>query len=118
MDRSGAGRLVEVYPAASLKIWNLPWRDYKKPASTQTRTAIVEQIQTRAPWLNLDGHADQCLRSDHALDALVAALTALACAQGQATQPQPQELAAANTEGWIALPTAPLRALHATAPAA
>ncbi len=81
VDRSGAGTVVEVYPAASLKIWNLPWRDYKKPTGAAARAAIVAQIETRAPWLSLGGHADQCRRSDHALDALVAALTALACAQ-------------------------------------
>jgi hypothetical protein len=51
-----------------------------------------------------------CRGSDHALDAVVAAITARCAAIGLATRPDGDQLAAARTEGWIALPTAPLEA--------
>jgi len=113
VDRSGAGAIVEVYPAASLKIWGLPSRGYKRPADVAVRATIVDQLRAAAPWLDLGAHADHCRRSDHALDALVAALTARAAACGQTSPPAPQQAAAARTEGWIALPDIPLAALPA-----
>ena len=56
-------------------------------------------------------HEEPCRRSDHALDAVVAALTAQAAVQDQVCRPAERELPAARTEGWIAIPTAPLAAL-------
>ncbi|WP_433797320.1 DUF429 domain-containing protein [Actinoplanes sp. CA-252034] len=111
VDRSGAGPLVEVYPAASLKIWGLPWRGYKRPDQAAVRAAIVDGLRAEAPWLDLGAHADRCARTDHALDAVIAALSARAAACGRATEPAPDQLAAARTEGWIALPTSPLAGL-------
>ena len=82
VDRSGAGPIAEVYPAASLKVWGLPWRGYKRPADLAVRTTIVDHLRTEAPWLDLGSHADRCRRSDHCLDAVIAALTARAAALG------------------------------------
>jgi hypothetical protein len=66
---------------------------------------LIDTLTTRAPWLRL-GHAEQtCRRSDHALDAVIAALNARAAARGQGTAPTTEQAVAAQTEGWIALPT-------------
>jgi predicted nuclease with RNAse H fold len=114
VDRSGAGPVVEVYPAASLKIWGLPWAGYKRPAQAAARAEILDRLRAEAAWLDLGAFAGRCVRSDHALDAVVAALSARAAACGLATEPSAEQLGAARTEGWIALPTAPLGGLVAT----
>ncbi|MFI1989013.1 DUF429 domain-containing protein [Actinoplanes sp. NPDC020271] len=111
VDRSGAGVVVEVYPAASLKIWGLPVRGYKGPAGATVREALVHRLRAVAPWLDLGDLAGLCVRSDHVLDAVVAALAARAAAIGVATRPAPDQLAAARTEGWIALPAGALDTL-------
>lgn len=105
VDRGGAGVVVEVYPAASLKHWGLPFRGYKGAAHAGERSTLVDRLATAAPWLGLGAFELACRRSDHALDAVVAALAARAAALGRATRPTPAQAAAAATEGWIALPT-------------
>ena len=42
VSRDGSGKVVEVYPAASLKIWGLPWRGYKRPGDTQALGKLVD----------------------------------------------------------------------------
>ncbi|MFY1615887.1 DUF429 domain-containing protein [Micromonospora sp. WMMD736] len=108
VDRSGGGTVVEVYPAASLKQWGLPYRGYKGRQNSVVLNDLMNQLTTAAPWLRLGDFEAACRGSDHAVDAVVAALTARAAAIGHATRPGPDDLAAAATEGWIALPTAPL----------
>jgi hypothetical protein len=44
----------------------------------------------------------------HAFDVVLAALTPRAAQLARVTVPRPADLAAASTEGWIALPVAPL----------
>jgi predicted nuclease with RNAse H fold len=110
VDRAGAGLVVEVYPAASLRGWGLPHRGYKRASNASARAALVDALLAAAPWLSLGAYADVCRRVDDALDAVVAALTARAVALGYATTPGPH-LAAAEVEGWIALPTCSLEAL-------
>ncbi|MFC4070445.1 DUF429 domain-containing protein [Actinoplanes subglobosus] len=111
VDRSGAGPVVEVYPAASLRIWGLPWNGYKGTAQLAARIELVDQLRAAAPWLDLGAFADRCVRSDHVLDAVVAALTARAAACGLTAGPAPDQLGAARREGWIALPTVALDGL-------
>jgi predicted nuclease with RNAse H fold len=108
VDRSGAGAVVEVYPAAALKRWGLPFRGYKGAANAGVRHELIDRLAATAPWLRLDGCVEICRRSDHALDAVVAALNARAAAVGRATGPSVEQAAAARTEGWIALPTGTL----------
>jgi hypothetical protein len=76
VDRSGGGAVVEVYPAASLKVWGLPWRGYKTTENQAVLGTVVDHLRQAVPWLDLGGHEELCRRSDHALDAVVAALTA------------------------------------------
>ncbi|MFT3829387.1 MAG: DUF429 domain-containing protein [Opitutaceae bacterium] len=104
-DRSGDGRFFEVYPAGSLKIWKHPHRGYKGllPDNRDERLAALQQLRTALPWLEIPS---DCTSSDHAFDALVAALTARCCATGQTLAPSSAERAIAAREGWIHLPTA------------
>jgi predicted nuclease with RNAse H fold len=108
VDRSGAGVVVEVYPAAALKYWGLTYRRYKGVANTAVRRQLVDALTAAAPWLSLGQHEQSCRRSDHALDAVIAALNARAAARALTTTPNPEQLDAARTEGWIALPTGSL----------
>ena len=108
VDRSGAGVVVEVYPAAALKHWGLPFRGYKGAANAAVRGEVVDRLAAAAPWLRFDAYEQACRQSDHALDAVVAALNARAAAVGQATSPTVEQTAAARTEGWIALPNGDL----------
>jgi predicted nuclease with RNAse H fold len=105
IDRSGAGVVVEVYPAAALKHWGLTYRRYKGTANTTVRYELVDTLTAAVPWLSLGDHEHACRRSDHALDAVIAAINARAAALGLTTTPAAEQLDAARAEGWIALPT-------------
>jgi predicted nuclease with RNAse H fold len=99
-----AGVVVEVYPAAALKHWGLTYRRYKGVANTAVRQQLVDASTAAAPWLSLSQHERTCRRSDHALDAVIAALNARAAALALTTRPSHEHLDEARTEGWIALP--------------
>lgn len=106
MDRSGEGKLVEVYPAAALRQWGLPATGYKRPAGSSTRQRLVDQFaKITRPWLALSSEGwGACQASDDAFDALVAALVALAKANDRCEPVPSEHQAEAQAEGWIALP--------------
>jgi len=110
VDRCGGGLVAETYPAASLRRWGLPHRGYKGPRGAAVRERLVEALR-QPGWLDLGPAEQLCLGVDHALDAVVAALTARACALGLTTRPSAAARAAARVEGWIAVPTVALAAL-------
>lgn len=104
--RDGSGRFVEVYPAASLVRWGVDINaSYKTgPGSSAALNELVGQLRKEAPWLHLGEYETKLCQSDHAVDALLCALTARACAL-EATDLPPGDLSeAARTEGWIHLP--------------
>ncbi len=114
-DRSGAGRVVETYPAGSLRRWGDANPHGYKGAPGQARLAA------KVGWL-LDvlplafGSPDierACTTSDHAFDAVIAGITARLVLEPGAVDPIPDKLREhARVEGWIAVPTAgSLRAL-------
>jgi predicted nuclease with RNAse H fold len=109
VDRSGSGLIVEVYPAAGLKLWGLPHNRYKGRARHEGLGALVDAVISAAPWLDLGDHEQLCRRSDHAFDAVVAALLARAAARGFTEMPEGADRATAAMEGWIALPSCTLR---------
>jgi predicted nuclease with RNAse H fold len=111
VDRSGSGTVVEVYPAASLQRWDLPYRRYKGSENRIQLAEMTDQLKAMAGWLDLGEAETVCRVSDHAMDAVIAALTARAAACGLTTQAGPSQREAARTEGWIAVPTAPLNEL-------
>jgi len=111
VDRCGTGVVVEVYPAASLNQWGLPHRGFKGKGNAKPLARVVDAMLAAAPWLMLGPFEDLCRRSDDALDAVIAALTARAAMKGLVTAPSTTQAAISSTEGWIALPTCPLSAL-------
>jgi hypothetical protein len=113
VDRAGTGVGVEVFPAAPLKHWGLTYRGYKGAANAAVRNELLDHLTAQAPWLRLGAFEQACRSSDHALDAVIAALNARAAALGHATTPPAEHAAAARTEGWIALPTTSLTDLAA-----
>jgi predicted nuclease with RNAse H fold len=110
VDRTGVtGRVAEVYPAATLALWGVAARSYKGPERRAELAAVMAALCRVTPWLSWSvAAAASCAASDHALDAVVAALAARAVALSRATRPStPAELDRAPAEGWIALPTGP-----------
>ncbi|MEZ4452695.1 MAG: DUF429 domain-containing protein [Nannocystaceae bacterium] len=105
VDRSGDGRVFEVYPAAALAAWSLPrasYKDDRRPA----RAELLAALTARAPWLALpEALRGRCEASDDCLDALLSALIARAAAVGLTARPDPEDRELAREEGWIALPT-------------
>ncbi|UUL76647.1 DUF429 domain-containing protein [Pseudarthrobacter sp. Fe7] len=105
--RDGSGRLAEVYPAASLKIWGLNGRGYKGRGIPETERLglLLAALEEQAPWLDLGGHRDRLTGSDDLFDAVIAALTARAAARRRTLLPDEAHAHAARSEGWIHLPS-------------
>lgn len=113
-DRSGAGLLVEVYPAAALALWGVTHRGYKGRRAADVRSRMLTDLQDRAcGLLDIGGHREELVAVDHAFDALVCALVAGAVARGRllagSGPADPAEQRAARVEGWIHLPATDLR---------
>ena len=108
LDRSGlTGPIAEVYPAATLRRWQLSGREsYKRPESKSARQSIVELLE-KALGLPFDDEVrERCLASHDALDAMIAAFAARATALGKTIRPAAgTETERALIEGWIHLPT-------------
>lgn len=117
VDRGGAGRLVETYPAAALRIWGFASTGYKRREGLAGLGALLAALRARTRgWLDLDAATRRlCGESDDALDALVAALVARAAALGLCLGPSAEQAARAAREGWIALPAADSLEVLATA---
>jgi len=107
IDRSGKGRICEVYPAGALSRWNLPFRKYKG-RNVEVRHRLVEQILSRTrDWLTLSTRdRTLCEQDDNALDALVSGLVARASCKGLVDGVPDHLKGRAAREGWIALPVA------------
>ncbi len=105
VDRSGAGLLVEVYPAASLRIWGLASRSYKGPGNQAALGSLVDELRKALPNLDWFGYDALCKQSDDALDAVVCGLVARAAHLGLTTGPPDHLTARAATEGWTHLPS-------------
>jgi len=100
IDRTGAGRFVEVYPAAALRRWGIANAKKDSPA-------LLPAIMARAPWLRMTEKSRAlCAVSRDACDALVAALAARAAAVGVCESIPEEHRRIAGVEGWIALPFA------------
>ena len=110
VDRAGGGVAVEVYPAASLRLWGFAARGYKTDAGI--RGTLVEALGARVPWLRFDDATRHLMVQSHdAFDAVIAALAARAHALGHTHPVPPRYAAQAAREGWIALPSGPLKDL-------
>jgi hypothetical protein len=111
VERSGEhpSAVVEVYPAMALRVWGLRRPGYKVAADA--RTALIADLRRAAPWLELGPHELLMQTSADALDAVLAALVALAHRVGASLPPEPAQRPRARVEGWIAIPTVDLPAL-------
>ena len=109
-DRTGGGKLVEVYPAAALKSWGLPHKGYKtnKKDQPERRRTIFEMLVAYLGALEWKEERCKraCVEDADVLDALVSALVARATALGMTTAPREAEMEAARVEGWIHVPSA------------
>ncbi|MDO8212930.1 DUF429 domain-containing protein [Conexibacter sp. CPCC 206217] len=104
IDRTGAGRFVEVYPAGALVRWALDPSGYKG-SDTKPLAKLVAGICAAVPGLGLsDADRHTCEQVDHAFDALVCALVARAALVGLTDPPPPVLRGQAVEEGWIHLP--------------
>lgn len=107
-DRSGAGKFVEVYPAAALRRWGFVGHGYKSRAGSENRAALVPAFRARTQaWLHMsDEWWQMCLLSDDAFDAVIAGLVARAQALHRCDAFPESGRALVSREGWIALPFA------------
>lgn len=113
VDRSGEhpSAVVEVYPAMALRVWGLARPGYK--LTPDARSALIADLGRAAPWLELGEHRTLMTTSADALDAVLAALVALAHARGASIPPAADQRDRARVEGWIAIPTVGLPELGA-----
>lgn len=110
VDRAGGSRITEVYPGLALRIWKVCSFSYKGANASRLPEA-VECLQVAAPWLDLGEWEPLCRANADAFDAVVASLVARAHALGHWVRPTSDELAQAQREGWIIVPTCALGAL-------
>jgi predicted nuclease with RNAse H fold len=109
VDRTGAGVVVEVYPAAALRSWQLYRPRYKGPGSRPVRDELVTDLLTALPELQIGPtETALCRQSDDAFDAVICALIARAAALGKTLVPDAEQAKIAASEGWIAVPTSSL----------
>ena len=90
--RDGSGKIIEVYPAAALRIWGFNAAGYKRKENRAARLDLLKDILAKtANWLKVpDGVRALCEASDDALDALVAGLVARASACGSCDDIPPE----------------------------
>ena len=106
-DRSGGDRrFFEVYPAGSLERWGLPFKSYKKSTAEHQKEREKILSGLLRPGIDVsDNDSKTLLKSDDALDAFVASLTARVAAQEKCIKPANEtERSHARREGWIHLP--------------
>jgi hypothetical protein len=105
VDRAGAGKVVEVYPAVALQRWSLRSRGYKKAKGRTELAALVDSLEQEIPGLEIPSRdRELCSGNDDAFDALVASLVARAAALGLTDRPPPEHAERARREGWIHVP--------------
>ena len=102
IDKSGGDKgFYEVYPGASLAIWNLHKAGYKKKENVDIRKRMLNEIRKKFPNLEIP---DTYTKTDDNLDALVASITVKDAAKGKTRSPTVAQLPLARQEGWIHAP--------------
>jgi hypothetical protein len=102
------GPYIEVYPAAALRLWGLDPMGYKggSPEARAKRGELVRLLVAAVPAVQFSpADTIQMQESDHAFDALVAALVARGVERGAVLPVPPESMQRARIEGWIRLPT-------------
>lgn len=106
VDRVGSGRVVEIYPGASLRLWGLATAGYRTDAESRRR--LLRSIEEAAPWFDVGEFEPMMIASADAFDAVIAALAARNAVRGAYIPPAAHVAQLAAREGWIALPTGPI----------
>lgn len=109
IDRTGAGRVVEIYPGASLRLWGFDTSGYR--TSSDLRAKMLEAIKLSAPWFEPGQFAELMIESCDAFDAVIANFAARSAQMGLSTRPAREFEGQARKEGWIALPETTMAAL-------
>ncbi|MFB2598128.1 DUF429 domain-containing protein [Herbiconiux sp. P17] len=65
VDRAGSGRVVEVYPGASLSLWGFDTRGYRTDAEARRR--LLALLASEAPWVAVGDFAELMVASGDAL---------------------------------------------------
>lgn len=102
--RDGSGVICEVYPAAALKGWSMPYRSYKGRANPERRTAVITLLSEKFPRLDWNDFEGLCADDDNALDSVIAGLVARHVAEGDCEEPAAEMREVVLREGWIWLP--------------
>ena len=104
MDIQGA-QAIEVYPAATLKMYGYPNKGYKDKKNTdhrKIREEIINKLSEDFKPILKQCHRERMLDEPDALDAVVCILAALDFLKGKARGPESDlERARAEKEGWI-----------------
>ena len=107
VDRSGVtGRVVEAYPAATLRAWGLVSSRYKGRANAAACRSLAADLAAQCGGLGGAAAAALAGCDDNGLDAFVCALVGRAVLAGQTTRPADEQVDIARREGWIHVPTA------------
>lgn len=111
-DKSGDARFFEVYPAGSLAAWGIRHKGYKgnKADTRKHRNEILENLRQKLQLANIN---PDYAKTDHALDALVASITARIAVLKKTLIPNSSEQVLAKVEGWIHLPNRTLTSVNA-----
>jgi predicted nuclease with RNAse H fold len=109
IDRSGSGKLAEVYPGATLRNWDFDTTNYR--VNNDVRARLLQDIKAQAPWLDTKGFENKMIESSDAFDAVIAALAARAVYLDRYTKPTKDQQTAAEIEGWICLPKGEITSL-------
>lgn len=106
VDRTGReGMIVEVYPAAAIKLWQLDFPKYKNLSAIESAAALATcREKIAAQGLPISGIGG--LTTEHQLDALICALVARAARRNLTVVPDParHSWATLSVEGWIHAP--------------
>jgi predicted nuclease with RNAse H fold len=104
VDRSGAGKVVEVYPAAALRRWGLPHRGYKKTEGRELLAELASQVMDRSAVRVAPRHRSLIAERHDVFDAFVCALVARAADLRLTDRPAAEDMAVVRREGWIHVP--------------
>jgi hypothetical protein len=110
-DRAGGDHIIEVYPPGASLLWgmgnHLGNGNSKLPeVDDKPGKEFIERAEAAAPWLQWrDGKRGVCLKNEHTIDALLAALVARAAELNLTIPPENGEADLAPREGWMHLPS-------------
>ena len=110
VDRTGAGKVIEAYPAPALTTWGISAVGYKSRVGAARLPQLLNDLEEQLGGLEMTPGDREAAGTDHnCFDALVASLVARAAALGL-TQPPGSGVEAdrARREGWIHVPSNPL----------